>query len=443
MKLKNKKNINNNELIINVNFTYRDLTAIEEFLEKKQSEGWLLVKYDKKKMKFKKCEPSHSRYCCEAYKAPNRPKYDEEYITFCEDAGWEFIASDWNGIYIFRTDDETLPRVMTDDKMKLSIMAKSFMREESVLIILISIVVAICSFYWLYKSITNFASFYNPSNFTIPLFAVDILVICESVMQIAWYIKKKKLIQNGQQLTTNNQEEFEKQYANMQIRTFLYLALLLFTEMLSYSYGGIAFYAFYVISCLVNLKRAADISRRSKKKIAVFAVGFVAVFLAVTVSSAVLSHNCIDDELTKAVETNFNMVYENNLTEASYRSQFYHFCKDDDGEDEFDYDYDYDYYDDYAEEEPEGINYIKVYAFGSQRVQGWFMKDLLKHKNEYAVKSESEIDEKNGLTFYTFIYGNEKTPSCCVAMCGKYIIEIDGWDENISQMLKDTFMTHS
>src|SRR5690606_7217552 len=72
---------------------------VESWLEEKAAQGWRLVKADRSltRFHFVRDQPKKVRICAD-YQAPR----SEEYEAICKDAGWELVAADDTGWYLWR-----------------------------------------------------------------------------------------------------------------------------------------------------------------------------------------------------------------------------------------------------------------------------------------------------------------------------------------------------
>lgn len=113
-------NRNANEKKKSFDFYYTELSAIAEYLEQQEKEGYRLVRFENGKLVFEKCEPRNIRYSVEIF---NGSSY-REFIESCTLEGWEHVTT-YNGeLYIFRTQKSDAIDIMTDKKEKFKIIAK-------------------------------------------------------------------------------------------------------------------------------------------------------------------------------------------------------------------------------------------------------------------------------------------------------------------------------
>lgn len=101
-------------------FYYTELSAMAEYLEQQEKEGYRLTRFENGNLVFEKCEPRNIRYSVEIF---NGSSY-REFIESCTLEGWEHVTT-YNGeLYIFRTQKSDAIDIMTDKKEKFKIIAK-------------------------------------------------------------------------------------------------------------------------------------------------------------------------------------------------------------------------------------------------------------------------------------------------------------------------------
>ena len=97
-------------------FNNTQLTAICEFLSKKEAEGLKLFKYTSGKITFKKAPPAKARYCA----VVNRSVRADDFLSAAEERGWEFIST-YNNIYFFRSENLSAREPENDPKGTLKV----------------------------------------------------------------------------------------------------------------------------------------------------------------------------------------------------------------------------------------------------------------------------------------------------------------------------------
>ena len=109
-----------NEIKESFNFQYTELTAIEEYLEQKESQGIRLKNVRNDCFIFEKSEPREIRYSAEIFRSAT----PSEFKQACLSEGWEYVGVFYGELYIMRTQKEDAIDIMTDDKEKMKAVAK-------------------------------------------------------------------------------------------------------------------------------------------------------------------------------------------------------------------------------------------------------------------------------------------------------------------------------
>ncbi|MCM1365594.1 MAG: DUF2812 domain-containing protein [Faecalibacterium sp.] len=288
---RNKKD----EITYRTRFTYKDLTAMEEFLEEKQREGLQLVKYDSGIMTFEKCEPSDSRYSCEIFVDGDLFYPNKEFVQMCESGGWKYIADDDKGLYVFKTDDENVTDIMTDDKTKLSIIAKSHVLKS------VGVAVGVI-IYYVIKYCLDINEFFetwsNPVLISSRLTTIIMILLCAIylIYQLSWLIKRKIELNNGEKLKFNNLRSFQNKWATIPTILLLWIAvetvfsIFICGEFDISVYVDLGAYAvlFIIFSCVL-FKRRSDTDKIVKvAEITTMAVSVVAIALSFLISFVAL-----------------------------------------------------------------------------------------------------------------------------------------------------------
>lgn len=117
-------------------FYYTELSAIAEYFEKQELEGYRIKEFDRNVMIFEKCQPRKIRYCAEIF----RGSTPDEFIESCALEGWEPVAVYNDELYIFRTQKNDVIDIMTDKKEKNKICAKRILRQPGIWISLVYVI---------------------------------------------------------------------------------------------------------------------------------------------------------------------------------------------------------------------------------------------------------------------------------------------------------------
>ncbi len=141
-------------------FHYYDYTAIQEYLEEKALEGWLLVRRPSGGVwEFESIEPQKLHYA-----VTYQPKYSNEdefllsdskneYLEICKEQGWHFACA-YKDMLIFYSEEEEPVQFQTDPEVELAYIHKSVMK-RIVPGVIISFVVAAISVVNLFISALN------------------------------------------------------------------------------------------------------------------------------------------------------------------------------------------------------------------------------------------------------------------------------------------------
>lgn len=109
-------------------YDHTDLAALEQRLSKRASEGWMITSL-RGMLTYTRCAPQKLRFNADILPMADKNTniINEEsraYINFCEEAGWHFV-SNVGIVYVFCTEDASLPDINTDAKEKVKLISKS------------------------------------------------------------------------------------------------------------------------------------------------------------------------------------------------------------------------------------------------------------------------------------------------------------------------------
>lgn len=110
-------------------FDYTDLDAVRVFLEQKSREGWMVRSITGCRFEFTACEPRTRRINVEILPTADRSDCAPdgrtlEYLELCREAGWQDVAHA-GPLYVFATEDPTIPDVVTDPAERIAAVKKS------------------------------------------------------------------------------------------------------------------------------------------------------------------------------------------------------------------------------------------------------------------------------------------------------------------------------
>lgn len=123
-------NKDNDHMKVSRAVAYDNLEAVEKYLEEMAGKGWMLKNVTgATQFNFEKCEPKKLRFAVEIFSEGSiydtyTIESNQEYIEYCQKAGWNFICSSGKLDY-FYTEDDNAPEIETDPAMKLKAIEKA------------------------------------------------------------------------------------------------------------------------------------------------------------------------------------------------------------------------------------------------------------------------------------------------------------------------------
>ncbi len=186
-------------------YQYSELNLLEEYLTEQAAQGWLLQTIKGQHLTFARIEPQTLRFCVLVYDflvlADWVPKQQiEEFIETCEQACWHLTATSKGGILqIFHSSDPMAPAILVDPKVKLKTIYK--LMYNGWLAIMFSVYLFFnIGFPLIIGGMTD-KMIYNIS-LTLMIIALELSIwfIAIYIMQLSWYIKAKKALDQGMEI---------------------------------------------------------------------------------------------------------------------------------------------------------------------------------------------------------------------------------------------------
>ena len=116
--------------------------ALEEYLEEKALEGWMLEDIICGFLIFKKNKPQKCKFAVDIFTDNNK----DEYIEYCEASGWNYIC-ETNNYLIFCTENDDITPIQTDEDILLNKLSNSILKN-----IFAQIIVTTYIIYTIYKA---------------------------------------------------------------------------------------------------------------------------------------------------------------------------------------------------------------------------------------------------------------------------------------------------
>lgn len=134
-------------------YAFYDRTGIQNFLEKKARQGWMLKSFSGDTWKFTRIEPRELHFCISYYPAAwnvesNSPlsQQRQEFVNFCEHGGWKLIC--FNGaMHVFCSEEENPTPIETDAMLEMETIhratKKTYLYTRIPIVVLLAIVVVL------------------------------------------------------------------------------------------------------------------------------------------------------------------------------------------------------------------------------------------------------------------------------------------------------------
>lgn len=180
-------------------FREHECKAVEEYLEEKALEGWMLSHKSCGLFIFKKSPPAKCKFVVDNFADNIKTGSIQEYIEYCEAGGWTYLCSSYGKYLVFYTKDENITPIHTDEEMIIKKMRK---------FILINILSYIfIATMWVYNLIFNLSyKFFIEisNNFSLvammTLLLAIFIYISWTIRYGIWYFKSKKALKMGENI---------------------------------------------------------------------------------------------------------------------------------------------------------------------------------------------------------------------------------------------------
>lgn len=280
-------------------YDYTDLTALEEYLAAQAAEGWRLTNI-RSFLTFERCEPTALRYSVEIIPtaSQNSNEINEktaDYIRMCQDAGWTFV-SNAGDVYVFVTEDQDAPPIVTDDGEKIRTVARSF---RNLNLLLLSITVLNIGNAFL--QLSNYLRAPEEMAVMLPLcvllFTLDAMLVTTLTIRFAifhrWHRRAKDALDAGLPIPYNGMKELRRtnslQWRTLGIMTGLIIGTGIWAVLIDAVFGGIIFGSILAVVAL-TLALTVILNRQnwSTEKIVTVTVVSSLLLIALTVAVVLL-----------------------------------------------------------------------------------------------------------------------------------------------------------
>lgn len=198
--------IGKNTLIKSISFRENEYQALEQYLEEKALEGWLLDEIIFNHFIFKKSESRKYKFAVDIFTNSRTGEYRE----FCEASGWNYVC-ETNKYLIFATEDENIIPIQTDEEIILKKVSKSMILNIFCCMILASSVIYNIYNSFFNRNLVNIEEVYgNYYKFLLIVCCIGLTIsIIDIVRGILWYFKYKKALKLGEDVKYTTLKEFK------------------------------------------------------------------------------------------------------------------------------------------------------------------------------------------------------------------------------------------
>ena len=236
--------------------------ALEEYLEEKALEGWMLEDIICGFLIFKKNKPQKCKFAVDIFTDNNK----DEYIEYCEAGGWKYLFQH-DKFLIFYTEDKIITPIQTDEEIVLKKVRKSILRSLLYNIFLIGLMIS--NLFTGEKNGYGFFSEISDNGALLVMASLIIIIIgavIDTVKDGLWYFKSNRAFK----LNENINYPSLKSLKVKNVCFSMYMCIL--GSMIINLFGDIGsnkghiFLAVFVVMCAVCISRIINILLKKYKK---------------------------------------------------------------------------------------------------------------------------------------------------------------------------------
>ena len=236
--------------------------ALEEYLEEKALEGWMLEDIICGFLIFKKNKPQKCKFAVDIFKDNNK----DEYIEYCEAGGWKYLFQH-DKFLIFYTEDKIITPIQTDEEIVLKKVRKSILRSLLYNIFLIGLMISN-----LFTGEKNGYGFFSEisDNGALLVMASLIIIIIDAVIDTVkdglWYFKSNRAFKLNENINYPSLKSLKVK--NVCFSMYMCILGLMIINLFGDigSNKGHIFLAVFVVMCAVCISRIINILLKKYKK---------------------------------------------------------------------------------------------------------------------------------------------------------------------------------
>ena len=236
--------------------------ALEEYLEEKALEGWMLEDIICGFLIFKKNKPQKCKFAVDIFTDNNK----DEYIEYCEAGGWKYLFQH-DKFLIFYTEDKIITPIQTDEEIVLKKVRKSILRSLLYNIFLIGLMISN-----LFTGEKNGYGFFCEisDNGALLVMASLIIIIIGAVIDTVkdglWYFKSNRAFKINENINYPSLKSLKVK--NVCFSMYMCILGLMIINLFGDigSNKGHIFLAVFVVMCAVCISRIINILLKKYKK---------------------------------------------------------------------------------------------------------------------------------------------------------------------------------
>ena len=236
--------------------------ALEEYLEEKALEGWMLEDIICGFLIFKKNKPQKCKFAVDIFIDNNK----DEYIEYCEAGGWKYLFQH-DKFLIFYTENKIITPIQTDEEIVLKKVRKSILRSLLYNIFLIGLMIS--NLFTGEKNGYGFFSEISDNGALLVMASLIIIIIgavIDTVKDGLWYFKSNRAFKLNENINYPSLKSLKVK--NVCFSMYMCILGLMIINLFGDigSNKGHIFLAVFVVMCAVCISRIINILLKKYKK---------------------------------------------------------------------------------------------------------------------------------------------------------------------------------
>ena len=254
--------ISKSKFIKLISIKEHECKALEEYLEEKALEGWMLEDIICGFLIFKKNKPQKCKFAVDIFKDNNK----DEYIEYCEAGGWKYLFQH-DKFLIFYTEDKIITPIQTDEEIVLKKVRKSILRSLLYNIFLIGLMIS--NLFTGEKNGYGFFSEISDNGALLVMASLIIIIIgavIDTVKDGLWYFKSNRAFKLNENINYPSLKSLKVK--NVCFSMYMCILGLMIINLFGDigSNKGHIFLAVFVVMCAVCISRIINILLKKYKK---------------------------------------------------------------------------------------------------------------------------------------------------------------------------------